>query len=244
MKANARYIDRLKYKMAVAQKLSLAKQSHTYYKLSSITGLPVTMLTRYVKGNVLPSLKRASALDRSLSKIMNLKDEIRKRIRVDKNGYLDNTSLISNITLLNLVAQYAVKRFVGKRITKVLTAAVDGVPLATMVGGEVNVDVLVAKRNREVGVDEFIEETYVPSNSAVMMSLYLPKNLIVPGDDILIVDDVIRSGETQRALINLVRKRRAYVTGIFSLIAVGERWKEKLEGFSDIPVVVVLPLPE
>lgn len=244
MKADARYIDRLKYKMSVAQKLALAKQSYTYYKLSSITGLPVTMLTRYVKGNVLPSLRRARELDEKLNKIMNLREEIRKRIKFDRDGYLDNTTLISNLTLLKLVAQYAVKRFLGKRVTKVLTAAVDGIPLATMIASEINVDVLIAKRTKEVGVDEFLEETYIPSNSAIMMSLYLPKRLVSPGDDILIVDDVIRSGETQRALINLVRRRRAYITGIFTLIAIGNRWREKLEGLKDSPVVVLLQIPE
>lgn len=243
MKPTARYIDRLKYKMGVAHKLALAKQSYTYYKLSSITGLPVTMLTRYVKGNVLPSLKRAQELDAKLGKIMNLREELRKRVRFDKDGYLDNSALISNITLLKLVAQYAVKRFVGGRITKVLTAAVDGIPLATMISGEIGVDVLVAKRTKEVGVDEFLEETYIPSHSAVMMSLYLPKRLVSPGDDVLIVDDVIRSGETQRALINLVHRRRAYVTGIFSLIAIGDRWKSRLEGLKGSPVAVLLEVP-
>lgn len=239
-----RYIDRLKYKLAVARKLSLAKQSYTYYKLSSITGLPVTMLTRYVKGDVLPSLKRAKELDKKLNKILNLKEEVRKKVKFNKDGYFDNTALLSNIVLLKLVAQYAVKRFVGRRITKVLTAAVDGIALATSVASEIDVDVLVAKASREVGVEDLLEETYIPSNSAVMMSLYLPKFLVSPGDDVLIIDDVIRSGETQRALINLVKRRRAYVTGIFSMIAIGDGWKRRMEGMSDCPVVVLLQYPE
>ena len=47
----------------------------------------------------------------------------------------------------------------GKRVTKVLTAAVDGVPLATMVANALGVNVIVAKRNKEVGVKAFLDET-------------------------------------------------------------------------------------
>jgi len=50
---------------------------------------------------------------------------------------------------------------------------------------------------------------------------------------------MIKSGETQEALVNLVKKSKAEVSGIFSLIAVGEEWKKRLKFGSDSPVEVV-----
>jgi adenine phosphoribosyltransferase len=53
---------------------------------------------------------------------------------------------------------------------------------------------------------------------------------------------MIKSGETQEALVNLVKKSKAEVSGIFSLIAVGEEWKKRLKSGEDSPVEVVTHL--
>ena len=128
----------------------------------------------------------------------------------------------------------------GKRVTKVLTAAVDGIPLATMVANALGVNLIVAKRNKEVGVKAFIDETYILGrDSGVTVTLYIPKEAIKKRDSVLIVDDMIKSGETQEALVTLVKKSKAEVSGIFSLIAVGEEWKKRLKSGEDSPVEVV-----
>ncbi|NIQ04174.1 MAG: adenine phosphoribosyltransferase, partial [Candidatus Korarchaeota archaeon] len=85
-----------------------------------------------------------------------------------------------------------------------------------------------AKRNKEVGVPAFLEETYVLSNSGVTMTLYVPKNAFRRRDSVLIVDDMIKTGETQAALINLIHKARAEVSGIYSLIAIGDDWQKRI----------------
>ena len=50
---------------------------------------------------------------------------------------------------------------------------------------------------------------------------------------------MIKSGETQEALINLVKKSKAEISGVFSLIAVGEEWKKRLKTSENAPVEVV-----
>jgi adenine phosphoribosyltransferase len=54
-----------------------------------------------------------------------------------------------------------------------------------------------------------------------------------------VVDDMIKSGETQEALVNLIKKAKAEVSGVFSLIAVGDEWKKRLKFGSESPVEVV-----
>jgi adenine/guanine phosphoribosyltransferase-like PRPP-binding protein len=116
---------------------------------------------------------------------------------------------------------------------------VDGIPLATMVSNALGVNLVVAKRNKEVGVKAFLEETYALRDSGVTITLYIPKEAIKKRDSVLIVDDMIKTGETQAALLNLVRKAKAEISGIFSLIAVGEEWKKKLKPSGDCPVEVI-----
>jgi adenine/guanine phosphoribosyltransferase-like PRPP-binding protein len=125
-------------------------------------------------------------------------------------------------------------------VTKIFTAAVDGIPLATMVANALGVNLVIAKRNKEVGVKAFLEETYVLGrDSGVTMTLYIPKEVIKKRDSVLIVDDMIKTGETQAALVTLVRKAKAEISGIFSLIAVGEEWKRRLKPTSEAPVEVI-----
>ncbi|MEJ5327481.1 MAG: phosphoribosyltransferase family protein [Candidatus Bathyarchaeia archaeon] len=239
------HAENLKLRLMTIELLRTAKYKRniTYRELASKTGLPVTVLSRYAKGHVLPNTTRAKQLWRVLTKIVGLEPELRSRIKFDETGYFDNTEIIGDHNILQQAANYALANFAGKRVTKILTAAVDGIPLATMVGNALSVNLVVAKRNKEVGVKAFLEETYVlGKDSGVTMTLYVPKDAIKKRDSVLIVDDMIKSGETQEALVNLVKKARAEVSGVFALIAVGEEWKKRLKLGNDAPIEVITSL--
>lgn len=279
----------LKFRLATVELLRLAKKQYTYKRLQEETKLPVTVLSRYVKGHVLPNSERAQEIWRALSRIIKLEEEIRRRLKWDGNGFFDNTSIVGDTNLLSQAANYAIAKFAGKRITKVLTAAVDGVPLATMVAKALGVNVVIAKPAKEVGVSSFIEETYTLSDSGHTVTLFVPRNVIRrhkktkeiyktekealraaeqwrrkgyeayfsrrdPSrgeyavevlriyDSILIVDDVIKTGDVQSALINLVKKAKAEVSGLFALIAIGDAWKKRIQLPKNCQVEVILQL--
>ncbi|MEA2089483.1 MAG: phosphoribosyltransferase family protein [Thermoproteota archaeon] len=233
------HAEDIKLRLMTVQLLRTAKREYTYRELSSKTDLPVTVLSRYAKGHVLPNIERAKKLWAILTKLVGLERELRRRIKFNKDGYFDNTKFIGDFNVLRQAAHHALSTFAGKRVTKVLTAAVDGIPLATMVANSLGVDLVIAKRNKEVGVKTFLEETCVLRDSGVTMTFYIPKGSIGKRDSVLIVDDMIKSGETQAVLINLVHQAKADVSGIFSLIAVGEEWKEKLNLPRRRPIEVV-----
>lgn len=241
--AGSRITD-LKYKLMVTDLLNLAKDYYTYRELSQLIGLPETVLSRYVKGHVLPTIDRAQDINKKLDSIMRLETEIQRRIRFDDLGYFDNTKVISDTMLLERVVQQVVNRFAGQRITKILTPETDGIPLATLLAHRLSVPLVIAKKAREVGVGEFIEEVYIPSKSAMMMSFYAPRSMFRKGDCVLIIDDVIDSGETQRALISLVRKAKAEVAGIYALVAVGNEWKNRIEEVVNCQIEVAYEVPQ
>jgi len=235
------HAEELKLRLMTIELLRTAKYKRniTYRELSSKTGLPVTVLSRYAKGHVLPNTARAKQLWKVLTKLVGLERELRSRIKFDDEGYFDNTEIIGDFNILQQAANSALASFAGKRVTKVLTAAVDGIPLATMVANALGVNLVVAKRNKEVGVKAFLEETYALRDSGVTMTLYIPKDTIKRRDSILIVDDMIKTGETQAALVHLARKTKAEISGVFSLISVGDEWKKKLKLSERCPVEVI-----
>ena len=236
------HAEDLKLRLMTIELLKTAKYKRniTYRELAAKTGLPVTVLSRYAKGHVLPNTTRAKQLWRVLTKLVGLETELRSRIKFDETGYFDNTEIIGDYNILQQAANYALANFAGKRVTKIITAAVDGVPLATMVANALGVNLIVAKRNKEVGVRAFLEETYILGrDSGVTVTIYIPKEAIKKRDSVLVVDDMIKSGETQEAMVNLVRKAKAEISGIFSLIAVGEEWKKRLKFGNEAPIEVV-----
>lgn len=236
------HAEDLKLRLMTIELLRTAKYKRniTYRELASKTGLPVTVLSRYAKGHVLPNTARARQLLKVLTKLVGLETELRSRIKFDEDGYFDNTEIVGDFNILQQAANHALANFAGKRVTKVLSAAVDGIPLATMVANALGVNLVIAKRSKEVGVKVFLEETYILGrDSGVTMTLYIPKESIKKRDSVLVVDDMIKSGETQAALVNLVRKTKAEISGVFTLISVGDEWKKKLKLSGECPVEVI-----
>jgi adenine phosphoribosyltransferase len=211
----------------------------TYRELSAKTGQPVTVLSRYAKGHVLPNIERAQHFLQVLTKLVGLDDEIRSRIKFDK-GHFDNTEIIGDHYILQQAANYVLASFAGKRVTKVLTATTDGIPLATMVANALGVNLIVAKHNKKAGIKNYLTETYfIGRDTDILLTLYIPKEAIKKHDSLLIVDDIIRSGEPQEALINLTKKARAEVAGLFTLATIGEEWKKRIKDTQEFPLVVV-----
>lgn len=222
-------VRELKYRMMITDLLKVASETHTYQQLSDLLDLSPPILSRYMRGHVLPSYKRAQGLYEKLMDITDIKEELKKRITFDDEGYFDNTPLVSEITWLKIMSNYALEKFAGRRVTKVLTAAVDGIPVSTLVSNLLDVDLVIAKDQKEVGISDFIEETYIPKGSAIRKSLYVPRRAIRKRDSVLIIDDVVRTGETVQGLVDLVSNQRADIAGIYVLVTVGDEWKTYLK---------------
>jgi adenine phosphoribosyltransferase len=228
-------------KLRLIRILRLLKKSYTYEELSKITGLPITVLNRYVRGKVLPSAERTRELLELLLPYINLEEEVKKRIKFDERGFFDNMPVLSDTALMSLIAEEVAGRYLDKDIDKVLTAATDGIALGVHVARELGADIVYAKKKKEVGVEKFYEVSYVPSASGTVMTLYLPQWALRKGENVLIVDDVIRSGETQRALVEMTRQAGAKPVGMFFLISVGDI-VEKLREEYDFPVESLIRL--
>jgi adenine phosphoribosyltransferase len=75
-----------------------------------------------------------------------------------------------------------------------------------------------------------------------MISLFVPRDALRKGDCVIIVDDVIDTGETQIALTRIVQKAKAEVTGMYALVGMGSDWKSKIEAVTHCPVEIVLQI--
>ena len=73
------HLEDLKFRLMTINLLKTTKRMFTYRELSAKTGLPVTVLSRYVKGHVLPSSSRARKIWKTLERLGGLEQELRDR---------------------------------------------------------------------------------------------------------------------------------------------------------------------
>ncbi|MEM4038795.1 MAG: phosphoribosyltransferase family protein, partial [Nitrososphaerota archaeon] len=121
------------------------------------------------------------------------------------------------------------------KIDKVLTLEADGIPVAYQIASMLGREVAVARKVKKLGVRDFIEIKQV-FESGTYRYIYLPKGSIKKGDYVLITDDIVRTGATIKALMNLCKEVKANVSGIFTIIAL-KKINEKLEEELGVPVI-------
>jgi len=214
--------------------LRMLKTSRTYEELSAETGLPAGDLNRYVNGHVLPGVERAREVVEAVGREV-LADELRRRISFDDEGYVDNSRVVFDQSFLDLVAPVAANSFGFGRPDVVLTAATDGITLGAAMASYFDARLAYAKKSKETAVEEFIESRQRLA-SGIELTYYLPACALDAGDSVLIVDDLIRSGETQELLVDIAHQTEASVVGVFALIAVGNRGMSQARELTDAPV--------
>jgi adenine phosphoribosyltransferase len=208
----------VKTRISSVELLATLKRSYSYRELSAVLGLSAPILSRYVRGHVLPSANRSEKFIATFREKL-LRKIVLDHVKISADGSYDNTDIIANVGLLRQIAKVVYSEFSLLGVDKVLTMEVDGVPLAVEVAGEFNVNVVVARNERDLGVEEFTEQKVVYSPSIVKY-LFVPRMAIKKGEHVLIVDDMVRSGTTIEALTRLTEKAKAKVVGVFSIASV------------------------
>ncbi|GGL48858.1 phosphoribosyltransferase family protein [Halocalculus aciditolerans] len=220
--------------------LRTLKETRTYDELAAETDLPAGDLNRYVNGHVLPSADRARDVVDSVGR-ETLANELEDRVRVDDEGYVDNSGVVFDQPFLDLVAPVAAESFDFDTPDVVLTAATDGITLAAALASYYGARCAYAKKSKETAVDDFIEARQ-RLESGIELTYYLPASAIDAGETVLVVDDLIRSGETQELLLDITDTADADVGGVFALIAAGDEGIDRARARTDAPTDALVRL--
>ncbi|MFC7204770.1 phosphoribosyltransferase family protein [Haloferax namakaokahaiae] len=214
--------------------LRMLKETRTYDELAALTGLPAGDLNRYVNGHVLPGVERAREVVEGVGRDA-LSDELEARVRFDDEGYVDNSGVVFDQSFLDLIAPVAANALELERPDVVLTAATDGITLGAAMASYFGARLAYAKKSKETAVEEFIESRQRLA-SGIELTYYLPQSAIDAGQRVLVVDDLIRSGETQELLVDIALQANADIAGVFALIAVGDEGIDRARELTDAPV--------
>ncbi len=205
------------------------KKVFKYKELEAITGLPAPALWRYINMKIMPSEERAQELINKLTSPSVINKIFENNIISVDGNIFNLTRIIYNVSLLKIFAFLAFKEFRRYNITAVATVEVDGIPVAVNVADVLDAKLVIARKSPDIGIKSYYETSFIATDPPTVVNLFMPTNALSINDRVLIVDDLLRTGKTSSALMRLVKMSGATPIGVFSIIAVGDKWKAALE---------------
>ncbi len=232
-------------RMFAIELLKSYKKIFKYKDLESITGLPAPALWRYINMKIIPSSERAQELIRKLTSPSVINKIFENNLIVVDGTIFNLSKIIYNVNILKIFSYIAYREFSRYNITAVATVEVDGIPIAVNVADVLDAKLVIARRRPDVGVKNYYQTSYIARDPPAVINLFLPATSLDSNDRVLIVDDLLNTGRTSLALIRLIRMAGATPIGIFSILAVGNKWKEVLKDqVEKIYVIKHIPISE
>ena len=231
-------MDKLVLRLKAVTLLRMVKQHLKYSELIKITGLDQPTLNKYFYGIVVPNFKRAKQLIDALKKYVNLADEVELALKKGLIIVPDGGNIfIKNLDLANLIAYEVYEKYKDKKADKILSVENGGLLFATLIASLLKVKLVYAARGYGFYSENILEERYWPYrsksdeiiNPRLKQLLTLPKDAIKKDEKILIIDDIIWSGETLKALARFVKRLGGIIVAVFCLATVSEEIVKSLK---------------
>ncbi|MEM0198910.1 MAG: phosphoribosyltransferase family protein [Desulfurococcaceae archaeon] len=230
--------DKMKLRLLSSEVLRHLKPVLSYRDISLITGLPESVLCRYVKGSIIPSFEQAVKILARISLSIDLGVILKDLVEREKSPVIDLLRVLKDPYIIRLLSIIIMLELVDKTITKLVATAEAVLPIATELSMEFRAPVLLVKRKSYPGVQYF--------NISLMRSpkdvetLYLDKDLISRKDKVLVVSDVVFTGKTLESVLQMLAKAKVEVVDCIVILGLGTRWEERLQPYK-VKVLTTVP---
>jgi len=230
--------DRLKLRLLARDVLRLLKPVMSYRDLYSLTGLPESVLCRYVKGSILPSFEQAVKILAKITLSIDLNYLLKELVEQEKSPVIDLLRVLKDPYISKLLAIIVMLELVGKEITKIVATAEAVLPIASLLSIEFNAPIILVKRKSYPGIQYY--STTIMKSPKDIESLYIDRDLISKKDKLLVVADVVYTGRTLEAVLQILEKSRAEITDVIAILGLGRLWEERLKPYN-VKVLSTVP---
>ncbi len=168
---------------------------------------------------------------------MNLKEKIRTIPDFPKKGIMfrDITTLLSDAEAFRHVIQHFLSRYRNRGITVVASAESRGFIFGSVLAYELGVAFVPLRKPGKLPFRK-IRQDFQTEYSTDAFEIH--EDAIKPGDNVLIVDDLLATGGTAKAAAELIEKLGGKVTGIAFVIELSFlHGREKLKSYDVFSLV-------
>ncbi|MCM3768413.1 pur operon repressor [Neobacillus niacini] len=147
--------------------------------------------------------------------------------RLLPGGYLYLTDILGSPQIVQKAGRIIASAYADAKIDVVMTIATKGITLAYAVASQLNVPVVVVRRDSKVTEGPTVSINYVSGSAKRIQTMVLSKRSMKQGAKVLIVDDFMKAGGTVIGMISMLEEFNAEVAGIAVLVE-AEKTEERL----------------
>ncbi|USK33953.1 pur operon repressor [Bacillus sp. F19] len=138
--------------------------------------------------------------------------------RLLPGGYLYLTDILGNPTMVNQIGRLFASVFADRKIDIVMTVATKGIPVAYAVANQLDVPVVIVRRDSKVTEGPTVSINYVSGSSKRIQTMVLSKRSLKVGSNVLIIDDFMKAGGTINGMVSMLEEFNANLAGIGVLV--------------------------
>jgi purine operon repressor len=147
--------------------------------------------------------------------------------RLLPGGYLYLTDILGDPQIVQKAGRIIASAYANKKIDVVMTVATKGIPLAYAVASQLNVPVVIVRRDSKVTEGPTVSINYVSGSTKRIQTMVLSKKSMKQDSRVLIVDDFMKAGGTVMGMISMLEEFNSQLAGIAVLVE-DEKIQERL----------------
>jgi xanthine phosphoribosyltransferase len=125
--------------------------------------------------------------------------------------------------LIDRIGAELAARFAGQAIDKIITAESSGIMIAQAMATHLGVPFIYAKKKRPLTMAEFFAASSYSFTKEESTTLYVSREVLLPGERVLLADDFFAVGSTYKAIEQIVEQAEATLIGGAVIINKSER---------------------
>ena len=168
--------------------------------------------------------------------------ELSQNERILPGGFLYMADIIYSPSTINKVSKVFASQFDYKDVDYIITVETKGIPLALMVARDMNLPLVILRRDSKVTEGSTVSINYLSGSSRKMQKMSLSRRAIKPNSKVIIIDDFMKAGGTARGMIDMMKEFDTQVEGIGVLIATKEPREKLVEDY--VPLLILEEVEE
>lgn len=165
----------------------------------------------------IPKMPKAQAL----AFARDLCQQLEQKDRILPGGYLYMSDLLGEPSLMNEAGKIFATAFSERDIDVVMTVETKGIPLAYATGAQLNLPVVLVRRDHQVTEGSAVSINYVSGSHKSIHTMSLSRRALKENSSVLIVDDFMKAGGTIQGMVDLLGEFNATVAGVGVLVESG-----------------------
>jgi len=212
----------------VVRLLSALKGFFTFKELEKLLGVPLQMLWRYTSLQAVPERTTANRIMQRIEDLRLIEKILDEVIKVNKYGFIETWRYSSNIYVLNILGYLAHEFVANDDIDVVLAVSEEALPIATVIADWIKANVCSTSRELCLNIEKYLVDFYPSSTLKRIVPLLVPRDLLSPNTEVLLVDDLVNTGASLNAALRLIRSAHAKPWGVFAVVSLNTGWLSRL----------------